>query len=73
MKDLGPARVFLGIEMKRKRNKKQLFISQSEYAKEVYERFGMSDSKSVAILTDKSYHECVKLKNRRLKTFHIAK
>ena len=52
IKDLGPARVMLGIEIKRKRNEKQLFISQSEYSKEVLERFGMFDSKSFAILMD---------------------
>ena len=61
MKDLGPDRVVLGIEMKRNRNERQLFISQSEYTKEILERFGMSDSKSVVTPMDKSYHESVNL------------
>ena len=57
MKDLGPSRVMLGIEIKRNRNERQLFISQSECTKEILERFGMSDSKSVATPIDKSYNE----------------
>ena len=61
MKDLGPAKVMLGIEIKRNRNERQLFISQSEYTKEILERFGMSDSKSVVTPMDKSYHESVNL------------
>ena len=61
MKDLGPDRVVLGIEIKRNRSKWQLSIFQSEYTKEVLEQFGMSDSNSLATLMDKSYRESVKL------------
>ena len=48
MKDLGPARLCLGLEISRDRPKRQLFLSQSEYSKNILERFGMSDSKPVA-------------------------
>ena len=60
-KDLGPARVILRIEIKRNRNEMQLFISPSVCTKEILERFGMSDSKSLATPMDKSYHESVNL------------
>ncbi len=47
MKDLGPARVMLGIESTRDRANRQLFISQSEYTPTVLARFGMEKSRDV--------------------------
>ena len=59
MKDLGQARVMLGIEIKRSRPKRQVFVSQSQYTREILERFGISDCKHVATPMDRSYFELV--------------
>ena len=47
MKDLGPARKILGIEIFRDRTKGSLFLSQKGYLEKVLERFRMQDSKPV--------------------------
>ena len=59
MKDLGAARVMLGIEIKRDRTNRKLIVCQSEYMKGVLDRFGMYDSKHVATPMDKSYNALV--------------
>ncbi len=59
MKDMGTAKVILGIEVSRDRQKKKLFINQAEYTRSVLERFGMIDSKPVATPMDRSYHDNV--------------
>jgi len=46
MKDLGPAKRVLGIDILRNRDKGELFLSQLGYLKKVVERFRMSNSKS---------------------------
>ena len=48
MKDLGGAKRILGIEIKRDRDKKLLFLSQEMYLKKVLNRFGMLDAKPVS-------------------------
>jgi len=53
MKDLGQARVMLGIEITRDRKNRQLFISQHEYTLSILDRFGMEHSRSVATPMDK--------------------
>ena len=63
MKDLGQAKVMLGIEIKRNRPNRQVFVSQSEYTEEVLDRFGMSDSKYVATPMDRSHFELVNQKS----------
>ena len=55
MKDMGAARVMLGLMITRDRATRRVFISQSEYARTVLERFGMEKSKPVATPMDKSY------------------
>ena len=55
MKNLGPANVMLGIEIRRDRTNCNLFISQSEYTKEKLDRFGMSSSKHLATPMDRPY------------------
>ena len=40
---------------KERQNEQKIFVCQSEYTKEVLDRFGMSDSKHVAAPMDKSY------------------
>ena len=57
MKDLGPARVMLGIEIRRDRANRKLFISQQEYAETVLKRFGMEDSKTVTTPMDRNNFE----------------
>ena len=47
MKDLGAAKRILGIEIKRDRKKKLLYLSEELYLRKVLERFGMSNSKLV--------------------------
>ena len=54
MKDLGPASVILGIEIKRDRQARKLWISQREYTQEVLSRFHMKDCRSVSTPMDKS-------------------
>ena len=56
MKDLGPANVMLGIEIKRHRVDRKLFFSQSACAKEVLTRFGMERSKAVSTPMEKLRH-----------------
>jgi len=48
MKDLGEARVCLGLEITRDRNRRKLHLSQQAYIKTIVERFGMSHSKPFA-------------------------
>lgn len=48
MKDLGPAKKILGMEINRDRKARKLWVSQKNYLKKVLERFSMSDAKSVA-------------------------
>jgi len=48
MKDLGPTKRVLGIDILRNRDKGELFFSQLSYLKNVVERFRMSNSKTVS-------------------------
>ena len=47
MKDLGPAKKILGMEIIRDRKQGTLFVSQCNYLRKVLEKFGMSESKAV--------------------------
>jgi hypothetical protein len=47
MKDLGPAKKILGMEIKRDRKSSLLFLSQEKYIEKVLHRFNMHDAKSV--------------------------
>ncbi len=57
MKNMGEAKVILGIEISRNRKSRKLFINQSEYTQNVLERFGMINSKPVTTPMDRSYNE----------------
>src|SRR5680860_512667 len=48
MKDLGPAKKILGMEISRDRKSRLLFLSQENYIKKVLHRFNMHDAKSVS-------------------------
>ncbi len=52
IKDLGPAHFILGIQIRRDRAKRQMFLSQSTYLKKVLERFGMSECKPANVPMD---------------------
>lgn len=63
MKDMGEAKVILGIEISRDRSTRRLFINQSEYTRNLLERFGMVNSNPVVTPMDKSYIEGLPVKN----------
>ena len=48
MKDLGAAKKILGMEIKRDRKSRLLFLSQQSYVEKVLQRFNMHDAKSVS-------------------------
>ena len=48
MKDLGPARHILGMKISRNRDRRQLFLSQTDYIGRVLERFNMLSAKSAS-------------------------
>ena len=47
MKDLGEAKVCLGLEITRDRQQRKLWLTQQSYMEKILGRFGMSDSKPV--------------------------
>ena len=48
MKDLGTAKKILGMEIRRDRDSRKLWISQKNYIKKVLEKFNMQDSNPVS-------------------------
>ena len=48
MKDLGSARHILGMKISRNRDKRQLFLSKTDYIGRVLERFNMQLAKSAS-------------------------
>ncbi|WCJ18000.1 Transposon Ty1-LR1 Gag-Pol polyprotein [Euphorbia peplus] len=48
MKDLGPAKKILGMEIRRDRSSRRLWLSQQGYVEKVLERFAMSNAKPVS-------------------------
>ena len=59
MKDLGEARVILGIEIFRDGLNRKLFIGQQEYTKQVLKRFNMTNARSILTPMDKSTFACL--------------
>ena len=49
MKDLGGANYILGMEIKRDRAKRKLWLNQRKYVKTILQRFNMQDSKPVKV------------------------
>jgi hypothetical protein len=49
MKDLGPAKKILGMEIQRDHRAGTLFISQKSYIEKVLEKYNLSNCKSIAI------------------------
>ena len=52
MKDLGEAKVCLGLEITTDRKAKKLFLTQESYMQKIVEKFGMSDCKPFATPID---------------------
>ena len=50
MKDWGATKKILGMEIRRDRDVKRLWLSQASYMKKVLERFSMKNAKSVSTL-----------------------
>ncbi|KAF3668075.1 hypothetical protein FXO37_09705 [Capsicum annuum] len=48
MKDLGAAKKILGMEIRRDREARRLFLTQKKYLEKVLERFGMKEAKPVS-------------------------
>ena len=48
MKDLSPARHILGLRISQNRDRRQLFLSQTDYIGRVLERFNMQTAKSAS-------------------------
>eukprot|EP00253_Pinus_taeda_P024883 PITA_24883 len=51
MKDLGAANYILGMEIKRDRAKRKLWLNQRKYVETILQRFNMQDSKPVYVKT----------------------
>ena len=49
MKDLGAANYILGMEIKRYREKRKLWLNQRKYVEAILQRFNMQDSKLVNV------------------------
>ncbi|OAE27126.1 hypothetical protein AXG93_3984s1010 [Marchantia polymorpha subsp. ruderalis] len=47
MKEMGPAKKILGMEITRDRRRVEIFVSQGGYLRKVVAKFGMSESKAV--------------------------
>ena len=48
MKDLGPAKLCIGLEITRNRSSRRLFLGQQKYISNILERFGMQSCKAVS-------------------------
>ena len=49
MKDIGAANYILGMEIKRDRTKRKLWLNQRKYIEIILQRFNMKDGKSVKV------------------------
>jgi hypothetical protein len=57
MKDLGAAKKILGMEIRRDKNAKRLWLSQASYVKKVLERFSMENA--IPVSTPLANHFCL--------------
>ena len=49
---IGDSSLFVGMQIKRNRDERSVFVHQSAYARRVIEKFGMSDAKSLSVPVD---------------------
>jgi len=55
MKDLSAAKKIPGIEIRRDRSSKKLWLSQQGYTKKVLDRFGMNSAKPIIVQYTRGY------------------
>jgi len=71
MKNLGAARYILGMEIRRDRPNRKLWLSQSKYVKIVLDRFSMADSRPLSVPislgTKLSMNDCPKSPSETIK------
>ena len=60
MKDLGPAKLCLGLEITRSRNNRRLLLGQQKYVGSILERFGMQSCKPASTPMEMSFDTCDK-------------
>ena len=69
MKDLGAANYILGMEIKRDREKRKLWLNQRKYVETILQRFNMQDNKAVnvpiPIGVNISAEQCPKTQKKR--------
>ena len=56
MKDLGAANKIIGMEIRRNKDTKRLWLSQADYVKKVLERFSMENAKSMSTPLANHFH-----------------
>ena len=75
MKDLGAANYILGMEIKRDRAKRKLWLNQRKYVETILQRFNMQDSKPVNVLivvgTKLSVEQCPKTQEEEEDMSHV--
>ena len=69
MKDIGATNYILGMEIKRDRTKRKLWLNQRKYVKTILQKFSMHDSKPVKVPipigVKLSAEQCPKHKTRK--------
>lgn len=75
MKDLGPARQILGIQIIRDRSVKKLYLSQEKYVEKVLHRFCMDKAKAVSVPLAShfklNYEQCPSMNEEKLSMKNI--
>ena len=79
MKDLGPAKQILGMEITRDRKNRRLWLSQERYVERILERFNMKEAKpvttfvSLVVIANSARVRVLqqKKKTRKWLSFHI--
>lgn len=63
---IGNNQYFVGLELKRDRSKRRLFIGQSNYLRRVIDKFNMTDAKVVITLAEYNTHLSTEMSNNTL-------
>ena len=75
MKDLGAANYILGMEIKRDREKRKLWLNQMKYVETILQRFNMQDSKPMNVLilvgVNLSVEQCPKTQEEEENMSHV--
>ena len=74
MKDIGAANYILGMEIKRDREKRKLWLNERKYVETILQRFNMQDSKPVHFLIPvgtMSVEQCPKTQEEEEDMSHV--